>query len=130
MAGDQTDHGTGQPQSGLLFQNIDDLWKYGKPTGWGSLWLDDAVSAGELSDPFLMTGFDKKTLHLRNSSDHAVTIQIQVDFLGNETWSEYKTVTVDAGKYEYHIFPDGYNAHWVRLKSSEEGTISATFFYQ
>lgn len=29
MAGDQTDHGVGQPQSGLLFQNIDDLWNYG-----------------------------------------------------------------------------------------------------
>ena len=45
LAGDQTDHGVGQPQSGLLFQNIDDLWNYGKPTGWGAVWQDDDVEA-------------------------------------------------------------------------------------
>jgi hypothetical protein len=44
MGGDQTDHGVGQPQSGLLFQNIDDLWKYGKPSGWGAVWQKESIT--------------------------------------------------------------------------------------
>ena len=30
MASDQTDRAVGQPQSGLWFGNIDDLWQMGK----------------------------------------------------------------------------------------------------
>ncbi len=33
MASDQTDHTVGQPQSGLWWGNIDDLWSFGKPKG-------------------------------------------------------------------------------------------------
>ena len=38
MPGDQIDHDEGQPQSGLWFGNIDDLWGMGKPSGWGGPW--------------------------------------------------------------------------------------------
>ena len=80
MAGDQTDHGVGQPQSGLLFQNIDDLWNYGKPTGWGAVWQEETVEANSISDPFLMTGFDKKALHLKNDGNEDIEISLEDDF--------------------------------------------------
>ncbi len=60
MASDQIDHDQGQPQSGLWFGDLDDLWQMGKPTGWGGPWWDTPVQAQEVSDPFLMTGFDKR----------------------------------------------------------------------
>ncbi len=129
MAGDQTDHGVGQPQSGLLFQNIDDLWNYGKPRGWGAVWQNDTVSAGDLSDPFLMTGFDKKVLHLKNEGDNDVQITIEIDFLGNETWEQYKTISLKSKSYTHYIFPDGYSAHWVRLKVDGETVVTAQFIY-
>jgi hypothetical protein len=129
MGGDQTDHGVGQPQSGLLFQNIDDLWSYGKPTGWGSVWRDEEVKQGISSDPFLMTGFDKKNLHLINHSGYSVTYTIQVDFLGNQTWVDYKSIAVAPGKYAYHIFPEGFSAHWVRIIPGKNCKSTATFFY-
>ena len=44
----------------LWFGGIDDLWKFGKPTGVGGPWKDTAVKAGVPSDPYLMTGYDKK----------------------------------------------------------------------
>jgi hypothetical protein len=69
LASDQTDRAVGQPQSGLWFGNIDDLWKMDKPTGSGGPWWDDDVKAGAKSDTFLMTGFDKKVLHLSQDSD-------------------------------------------------------------
>jgi hypothetical protein len=129
MAGDQTDHGVGQPQSGLLFQNIDDLWNYGKPTGMGSVWQDDAVTAGDISDPFLMNGFDKKTLHLVNKGKDNVAFTIEIDFEGNDTWHAYKTILVKPGEYMPYIFPDGFMAQWVRLKVDASSTVSAKFYY-
>ena len=33
---------------------------WGKPQGWGGPWRNDTCSVGVPSDPFLMTGFDKK----------------------------------------------------------------------
>ena len=69
MAGDQTDRAVGQPQSGFWFGNIDDLWNMGKPSGWGGPWWESRVKSDEPSDPFLMTGFDKKVVHLTNDSE-------------------------------------------------------------
>lgn len=129
MAGDQTDHGVGQPQSGLLFQNIDDLWNYGKPTGWGAVWQDEKVSANAISDPFLMTGFDKKTVHFINKGAQAVQFVIEVDVMGNEEWHTYETITVDPKSYSHYEFPDGYSAHWVRVKVNEASTVTVQFVY-
>lgn len=130
LAGDQTDHAVGQPQSGLLFQNIDDLWQYGKPTGWGSVWWEEPVKAGRFSDPFLMTGFDKKVLHLSNESNYGVTFTVEIDFLGNGNWKTFGRYTVPSNDYRYHIFPDGFSAHWVRLSVNKDCKATATFMYQ
>jgi hypothetical protein len=129
MAGDQTDHGVGQPQSGLLFQNIDDLWNYGKPAGWGSVWDNDSVKSGEVSDPFLMTGFDKKTIHLNNKGENPVKFTIEIDFLGNGEWNTFKTIVVESHGYSFYTFPDGYNAHWVRLKVDHSSIVTGQFVY-
>jgi hypothetical protein len=129
LAGDQTDNAVGQPQSGLWFGSIDDLWSWGKPSGWGGVWRDARVQANEASDPFLMTGFDKKTLHLTNDSNHPVDFDIQVDFLGDGSWRSYKKLRVEGGSYEAHVFQDGFQAHWVRIQADQECTATAWFFY-
>lgn len=129
MAGDQTDNGVGQPQSGLLFQNIDDLWSYGKPTGWGAVWLNDSVKSGEASDPFLMTGFDKKTIHLNNKGKYDVEFSIEIDFVGNGEWNTFKTLKVKANDYSHYTFPDGYSAHWVRIKVDRSSVVTCNFVY-
>ncbi len=116
MAGDQTDNAVGQPQSGLWFGNIDALWQMGKPKGWGGPWQDTAVAPNVPSDPYLMTGFDKKCLHLRHDSPGKVQVVAEVDFLGDGTWSRYSTFEVAAGEYLHHEFPDGYSAHWIRFR--------------
>ena len=46
-------------------------------------------AAGETSDPYLMTGFDKKVLHLCNGADSAARFVLEVDFLGNGKWMTY-----------------------------------------
>lgn len=115
----------GQPQSGIWFGKTDDLWQWGKPAGWGGPWRKSPVRAGEPSDPFLMTGFDKKGLHL--AADKPVTVDIEIDFLGDGTWERYDGLRVLG--YAHHEFPAGFSAHWVRLTPSTDCTASAEFMY-
>jgi hypothetical protein len=129
MAGDQTDNAVGQPQSGMWFGQIDDLWRMGKPGGWGGPWQQTPVKAGEVSDPFLMTGFDKKVVHLAHDANHEVRFDIEVDFLGNGVWKVYKTFSVPATGYTYHAFPDGFSAHWIRSRVESECRATVYFIY-
>jgi hypothetical protein len=115
----------GQPQSGIWFGKTDDLWQWGKPSGWGGPWRKQAVQAGVPSDPFLMTGFQNKMLHLK--TDKAATVTIEIDFLGDGSWERYEKVTVNG--YGKHIFPAGFTAHWVRLTLDTSCTASAEFMY-
>ena len=120
----------GQPQAGLWFGKTDDLWNFGKPSGWGAVWWDTDVEPDTVSDPFLMTGFDKKTLHLKNASDAKATVEIEVDFLGDGTWSRLKQIDIPADGYIAEVFPDGYSAHWVRIRSKSAFKATATFIYR
>ena len=129
MASNQIDHDEGQPQSGLWFGNIDELWSMGKPAGWGGPWWDAPVKAGTVSDPFLMTGFDKKVMHLAHESSRQVSFTVEVDFLGNGTWKTYESFSVPAKGYVHHEFPDGFSAHWVRVRVDADCTATAYFMY-
>ena len=119
----------GEPQSGLWFGKTDDLWGFGKPKGWGGPWWRTPVQADTPSDPYLMTGFDKKCLHLRNEGRQPVAVVMEVDFLGDGTWCGYDEIAVGAGGYAHHEFPDGFNAHWVRLRTDREAVVTAQFHY-
>ena len=129
MAGNQTDVAVGQPQSGLWFGSIDDLWQFGKPQGWGGPWWEEEVEADEVSVPFLMTGFNSKVVHLAHDAARTVKFTIQVDFLGNGTWKTYKEVSVDAKGYTHHEFPPGFSAHWVRVKVDTGCRATVYFVY-
>ncbi|MFA6245250.1 MAG: hypothetical protein WC655_30185, partial [Candidatus Hydrogenedentales bacterium] len=130
MASDQLDHDQGQPQSGLWFGPLDDLWKMGKPTGWGGPWWETPIAAGTVSDPYLMTGYDKKVLHLAHDAKKTVRFGVEVDFLGDGHWVPYDTFKVGpkAG-YMHYEFPDGFSAHWVRVKVDTDCRATVYFVY-
>jgi hypothetical protein len=129
LAGDQADNATGQPQSGLWFGGVDDLWSWGKPAGWGGVWRATQVAAGEVSDPFLMTGFDRKVIHLANDGSAPATVEIEVDPLGDGVFRTYRSIDVPPGGYVHHEFPDGFAAHWLRLRALRAGTLTAEIVY-
>jgi len=129
MASDQTDNAVGQPQSGLWFGNIDALWQMGKPKGWGGPWWEEKIEANAPSDPYLMTGFDKKALHLKHNSDKEAVFTVEVDFLGNGTWVRYDEFRVAPNGYHHHEFPDAFSAHWVRVFCDTDCIASAWFVY-
>ncbi len=107
---------------------IDDIWSLGKPVGVGGPWTNSAVKADTASDPYLMTGYDKKTLTL--SSTMAVTITAEVDLSGMGDWVVYKTFTLAAGKTVNHEFPAGFGAYWIRFTSSAATTATAQLTYR
>jgi hypothetical protein len=117
----------GQPQAGIWFGKTDDLWSWGKPQGWGGVWRRTGVKAGEPSEPFLMTGFDRKVLHVK--SDKPAEFELQVDFMGGGEWSTYETLKTGAEGYRFHAFPAGFSAHWIRVVPKTTCTASAEFIY-
>lgn len=117
----------GQPQSGLWFGKTDDLWNWGKPAGQGGPWWNAAVRKDVPSDPFLMTGFDKKMVHI--STDQAADFRIEIDFTGMEDWKSYERCSTGSDGYTRHIFPSGFSAHWVRLVPEADCRATAVFFY-
>eukprot|EP01084_Bolivina_argentea_P063421 115799_1 len=133
---------TGQAQSGLYFGKTDDLWSFGgKPQGWGGPWRKHFVTAGKPSDSFLMTGFDKKVLHItaESSTPMIINFDIQIDFEGiaegiaGDDYVVYETVSVNVTSsgtgYIYHVFPNGFSAHWVRIVPSHDCIATAIFHY-
>lgn len=117
----------GQPQAGLWFGKTDDLWTWGRPQGWGGPWWKSDVKKGMPSDPFLLTGFEHKMLHI--NTDRAAEIDVDIDFMGNGTWHRYERIAVPAEGYAKHIFPSGFSAHWVRLTPLSDCRATASFFF-
>jgi hypothetical protein len=114
---------------GLWFGTVDDLWAMGKPQGVGGPWKDTPVRIGSPSDPYLMTGYDQKSVTLSHDSNDAVTFTIQIDITRNGDWQTYTELQVPAGQTVKHIFPEGYSAHWVRVVSDVSCSASAIFYY-
>jgi hypothetical protein len=115
-------------KTGLWVGAIDDLWELGKPAGWGGPWKDSMVRAGEVSDPYLMTGYDVKELTL--SAEAATRIAVEVDLSGMGDWVVYREFDLAAGEEAKHAFPEGYQAYWLRCRSSADTTASAILEYR
>jgi hypothetical protein len=107
----------------------DDLWQFGKPAGQGGPWKNTSVQADKPSDPYLMTGYDKKALRLSHSLPVGLKVRVEVDITGTGVWVEYRTFDVPAGRGIEHNFPRGFNAYWLRTVSSADGTASAQLVY-
>jgi hypothetical protein len=116
---------------GLWFGDIDDLWKLGKPTGVGGPWHNSAVKANAPSDPYLMTGFDRKRVEISHNADNTVAFALEIDFVGTGEFVTYQRVSVPAGQTLKHEFPAGFAAHWARLTAENDcERATATFVYE
>jgi len=115
---------------GLWLGEVDDLWKFGKPVGRGGPWLDTKVNKDEASEPYLMLGYERKTLTLSHENESEVEFAIEVDFLGTGEFSRVKSISVKPRETFQVQFPDGFSAHWVRLVPAANCTATATFHYE
>ena len=116
-------------RAGLWFGKVDDLWKLGHPRGEGGPWRETSVQANVPSDPYLMAGYDRKAVKLSHDQKRAVQFTIAVDFLGDGTSHVYNTIAVPAGQTITYSFPEGFSAHWVRVKSDTDCKATVWFTY-
>lgn len=107
---------------------IDDVWKLGKPRGEGGPWKNTSVTANQSSDPYLMTGYDRKSMSLHSDVD--TTILVEVDISGYGDWLTYQSFSLQAGEAQEHKFAEGFGAYWIRFSSERAGVISAQLRYE
>jgi hypothetical protein len=107
---------------------VDDLWQLGKPRGTGGPWKDTEIKAHQPSDPYLMTGYDKKKVAL--TSSNAATITLEVDVDGTGLWVPYQAFNLKAMKTVEYVFPDGFSAYWIRAVSDSDATATVILTYE
>ena len=117
-------------QAAVWLGVVDDLWQLGKPRGIGGPWMQSQVRAGIPSDPFLMTGFDRKRLDLSNEGETEAEFTLEADATGEGSWSEVKFFRLKPGESLQYIFPVWFQACWVRLISSTDTMSTAQFTYE
>ncbi len=109
---------------------IDDVWKLGRPRGYGGPWKNTPVQAQAVSDPYLMTGSEKKRVELQHDSGQIVTMTLEVDVTGDGVWAPYRTFDVKPGEKLTHTFPLAFQACWVRTKASAACRATAQLTYE
>lgn len=115
-------------RTGLWVGAIDDIWELGKPVGVGGPWLNTAVKAGEVSDPYLMTGYDRKTLTL--AATGATTVDAEIDLTGMGLWKTWKSFELEGDRPVEYPFPREFQAYWIRFRSSHATVASAQLRYE
>jgi len=119
---------TGQSQSNLQFLQPSQLDELGPTLGHGAVWLDDAVKAGEASDPFLFSGYKYRTLLLAHNNLRPVTFTLEVDAQGNGTWKKLRDIEVPANGSVWTEFTGSETDAWVRVKANRDCEKVTAFF--
>ena len=109
---------------------IDDLWSMGKPTGQGGPWKNAAVKAGEVSDPYLIGFYDKKTMALSHTSEKDVMFTVEVDPTGNGKWMKYATLTVKPGEKLVKELAAPFQARWIRFSTDTDTNATVWLDYK
>ena len=108
----------------------DDLWKLGKPRGHGGPWKNSEVKSDEHSDPYLMSGYDKKKISLQNHSSTPNVITMECDVAGDGHFSFYKSFALGPNQTIDGQLPEWLNAYWVRFTPSTDGKMSVQLTYE
>ncbi len=117
-----------QSQSNLWFLQPEQLDKLGPVLGRGAVWLDDDVQPQGTSEPMLFSGFTQRALHLAHASDHAITLELELDQQGNNQWQPWKTVEMAAKGTQWLDLSDAPKATWIRLRSKQAAQKLTAWF--
>ncbi len=132
IRGDAPDHHhlikSNDGQTALWVGAVDDIWQLGKPAGNGGPWFNTKVKASEYSDPYVMTGYDRKSLTLHSSK--AATISAEIDITGMGDWHTYKSFELGTNQSVAYEFPANFQAYWIRFKTDNNTTVTAQLDYQ
>lgn len=115
--------------AGLWVGDVDDLWSLGPPRGVGGPWKDTRVAAGKPSDPYLATGYARKQLALSHHRGEPIEFTLEIDFLGDGSWTEHARYRVPPGETIQKDLDD-LSAKWLRFRVNRDAIATATLRYE
>jgi hypothetical protein len=124
--------GPGQSQSNLWFVEPGQIDQFGPVIGRGAVWLEDAVKAGEVSEPFLFAGYKHRSMYLTWGKNPKCDVQVEVDRKGDGQW-ETLWVLSSQPKQEHVtvVFEPDEVGVWLRVKCANDcPKITAMFHYR
>ncbi|MDZ7604338.1 MAG: hypothetical protein U5K79_01850 [Cyclobacteriaceae bacterium] len=121
--------GPGQSNSNLWFTSFDTPDKLGPNTASGAVWLNEAIKANEVSEPFLFAGWSMRSVWLHNSGKSEVEFTFEVDKSGNGNWSEMQKVTVAPNRSSVIDFNDADSGEWIRVVPNKDAIATVQFTY-
>ena len=114
-----------QSQSNLWFLEPEQLDQLGPVIGRGAIWLNDAVEKDAPSDPFLISGFKKRGLHL--VADQPTTLTLEIDTKGGGKWKKHEDIEIHG--YLWKEIDPSLDAAWMRLRSSAPLREATAWFH-
>ncbi len=121
--------GAGQSNSNLWFIPPTTLDELGPATAEGAVWMNEEVSKELTSEPFLLAGWENRTVWLKNHGKRSVKFSLEIDKEGTGDWSRYKTLTLPAGTSLHEVIAPGTPGEWIRVTADQPGMYSALFSY-
>ncbi|MGA0556280.1 hypothetical protein ACO2Q8_06505 [Larkinella sp. VNQ87] len=121
--------GPGQSNSNLWFTSLNLPDQLGPNTAEGAVWLNEAVSGNQTSEPFLFAGWANRSAWVQNHGDQPVLLTFEVDKTGNGTWTTLRTETVGARGAAQVTFAADAPGEWIRVKPDQASRLSVHFSY-
>jgi hypothetical protein len=106
------------------------LWKLGRPRGEGGPWKATTVKAGQPSDPYLIWGYQDRSLTLSHTHSDPVKMRVELDLTGTGLWVLHEEVTVKANEPAKLTFPPEVQARWVRVVADQDCQATALLSYR
>lgn len=121
--------GPGQSNSNLWFTSLDKPDQLGTTTASGSVWLNDNVKTGDISEPFLFAGWPNRIAWINNGGEKHAVFVFEVDKDGTQNWSELKSVSLAAGESSFVEFDNNETGEWIRVKANAPTVATVSFNY-
>lgn len=121
--------GAGQSNSNLWFTAVEQPDRLGPTTAEGAVWLNEPVTAGQASEPFLFAGWTYRTAWLHNAGPNRVNLSFETDPSGKGEWKKTTEVELDPGASLPLAFAPNTPGEWIRVLSDRAATVTVHFFY-
>lgn len=121
--------GPGQSNSNLWFTSLSKPDELGPATAEGAVWAHDKVSAGEVSEPFLFSGWNRKCAWVKNEGKADAVLTFEVNEKGTDQWKTLKTLSLKVGESAYVPFAKGDKGEWIRVKTNAATIATVGFSY-
>jgi len=119
----------GQSNSNIWFTSLQKPNELGPNTSEGAVWISQNLKAGEVSEPFLFAGWDVRSSWFHNEGSKPVTFTYQIDERGNNTWKDFRAVTLQPSESAYLTFRPIDRGEWIRVIVNNDTKATVQFSY-